>query len=313
MKVTPFDRRAIPAGATFSTWAAGDGWKIRRLDWPQAPRSGARGSIIFANGRGDFIEKYLEPLAHWHGLGWNVTSFDWRSQGESRGDIRGGHLDSFDALAADGAALIEAWSAEAPGPHVAIGHSMGGHLLLRIMAEHRLRIDAAVLVAPMIGINSWPLPPGLAQLIAQSFCMLGWSRVPVWRGGSKFREGQGFQRSSILTSCAERYSDELWWFQQRPGFSLGAPSWGWLSAAYRSIAELTPAKLKAIHVPVLLLGTERDRLVSAAAIRWAAGLLPKAELIMYPDAGHELLRESDPVRLDALARIDSFLDAHVPA
>ncbi len=275
-------------------------------------RAGARGSIVFANGRGDFIEKYLEPLAHWHGRGWNVASFDWRSQGESRGDIRGGHLDSFDALAADGAALIEAWSAEAPGPHVAIGHSMGGHLLLRILAGHRLRLDAAVLVAPMIGINSSPLPPALARLIAQGFCMLGWSRVPVWRGGN-LKEGDGSQRSRILTSCAERYSDELWWFQQRPGFSLGAPSWGWLSAAYRSVAQLTPAKLKAIHVPVLLLGTERDRLVSAAAIHRAAGLLPEAELMMYPDAGHELLREADPVRLDVLARIDSFLDTHVPA
>ena len=29
---------------------------------------------------------------------------------------------------------------------------------------------------------------------------------------------------------------------------------------------------------------------------------------MYPDAGHEILREADPVRLDALARIDAFLD-----
>jgi lysophospholipase len=313
MKVSPFDRRAIPAGATFSTWAAGDGWKIRRLDWPQAPQSGARGSSIFANGRGDFIEKYLEPLAHWHGLGWNVTSFDWRSQGDSRGEIRGGHLESFDALAADGAALIGAWSAEVPGPHVAIGHSMGGHLLLRIIAEHQLRLDAAVLVAPMIGINSWPLPPALAQLIAQSFCMLGWSRVPVWRGAGNFRLGEGSPRSTILTSCAQRYSDELWWFQQRPEFSIGAPSWGWLSAAYRSVGELTPAKLEAIPVPVLLLGTERDRLVSAAAIRWAAGLLPQAELMMYPNAGHELLREADPVRLDALARIDSFIGAHVPA
>lgn len=312
MKLIPFDRRAIPTGATFSTWAAGDGWKIRRLDWPQPEGAGGRGSIIFANGRGDFIEKYLEPLAHWHGLGWNVTSFDWRSQGDSRGDIRGGHLESFDALTADGAGLIQAWSAEAPGPHVAVGHSMGGHLLLRILADHRLRLNAAVLVAPMIGINSWPLPAGLAQLIAQSFCLLGWSRVPVWRGGN-LEEGGGVQRSTTLTSCPERYSDELWWLQQRPEFSLGAPSWGWLSAAYRSVAQLTPAKLQAIDVPVMLLGTERDRLVSASAIRWAAGLLPKAELIMYPDAGHELLRESDPVRLDALARIDGFLDAHVPA
>jgi lysophospholipase len=31
---------------------------------------------------------------------------------------------------------------------------------------------------------------------------------------------------------------------------------------------------------------------------------------MFPDAAHELLRESNPVRLEALARIDGFLDEH---
>jgi lysophospholipase len=65
-------------------------------------------------------------------------------------------------------------------------------------------------------------------------------------------------------------------------------------------------------VPVLLLGTERDRLVSPEAIRDAARWLPGAELRMYPAAGHEILREADPVRLDALATIDDFLDRHAP-
>ena len=42
----------------------------------------------------------------------------------------------------------------------------------------------------------------------------------------------------------------------------------------------------------------------------AARLLPKAELLMFRTAAHELLRESDAVRRVALARIDQFLDAH---
>jgi alpha-beta hydrolase superfamily lysophospholipase len=29
---------------------------------------------------------------------------------------------------------------------------------------------------------------------------------------------------------------------------------------------------------------------------------------MFGNAGHELLREADPVRVDALAEIDAFLD-----
>ena len=310
MKMNAFDRRAVPAGATFSTWAARDGWKIRRLDWPQTDPSRARGSLLFANGRGDFIEKYLEPLAHWHGRGWNVASFDWRSQGESRGDIMGGHLDSFDALVGDGAALIADWMSATAGPHVAIGHSMGGHLLLRILAEHRPALAAVALVAPMIGIRSWPLPPAMAELIARGFCAIGRGRMPVWRSRNLSQEA-GAARSKVLTSCPDRYADELWWYGRQPGYLLGPPSWGWLAAAYASIARLTPARLKSIELPILMLGAEHDRLVQAHSLRWAAGLLPRAELVMYPDAGHELLRETNPVRLDALARIDGFLEGHV--
>jgi lysophospholipase len=311
MKVTAIDRRAHPPHASFSTWHSADNWPIRRMDWLQPAGAAVRGSLLFAGGRGDFIEKYIEPLGHWHAKGWNVTSFDWRSQGESRGNIKGGHLDSFDQVVADGAALIAEWS-RGEGPHVAIGHSMGGHLLLRILAEHRPSLAAAVLVAPMIGINSTPLPPWLAQSIAQSLTLFGWGRVPVWKQvDNKLAEGP--TRRKILTSCPERYADELWWFQQRPGFSLGPPSWGWLSAAYRSIATLTPQTLRSIELPVLLLGTERDRLVSPSAIRWAAELLPKSELTMFPDAGHEILREVDPIRLKALERIDIFLDEHARA
>ena len=281
------------------------------MDWPQAPGVEARGSLLFAGGRGDFIEKYLEPLAHWHGLGWNICSFDWRGQGDSRGDIKGGHLDSFDPLVRDGSELLRDWAARQPGPQVAIAHSMGGHLLLRILAEQRVALAAAVLIAPMIGINTNPAPVWAGEAVAQSLSMLGMGRVPAW-SENEDRSFPGSTRQKFLTSCEERYGDELWWLQQQPDFALGAPSWGWLSAAYRSMASLTPEVIGSVDLPVLLVATEQDRLVSADAIRRAAGLLPHSELLMFPDAAHEILRESDAVRLQALARIDAFFDEHAP-
>src|SRR3954469_24295564 len=114
---TAFDRRAIPDGATFSTWTAPDGWAIRRLDLLQPEGEPARGNLLFAGGRGDFIEKYLEADAHWFGRGWNVTAFDWRGQGGSRGTIEGGHYGSFDPVVGDLDALIAAWRAQTPRPH----------------------------------------------------------------------------------------------------------------------------------------------------------------------------------------------------
>ena len=309
MEAITIDRRKLPAGAEISSWATPDGWPLRTFEWPQPAGATARGSLIFAGGRGDFIEKYLEPLAHWHARGWNVTSLDWRGQGGSRGDIKGGHLDSFDPLAADFGALARQWLAERPGPHAAIAHSMGGHLLLRVLAEQRPAFAAAVLVAPMIGINASPVPPWMGGLIAGAMRRLGGRQKLAWKHNER-PAPPGSTRQSYLTSCADRYGDELWWRLQQPGFDLGPPSWGWLDAAYRSMKQLSPERLRAVETPVLLLGTDRDRLVSPTAIRRAARLLPHAELQMFPAAAHEILRESDPVRLEALARIDAFLAAH---
>jgi lysophospholipase len=300
------DRRRLPPGATVGAWRAPDGWTCRRLDWRQP--AAARGSLLFAGGRGDFLEKYLEAYAHWHGGGWNVTAFDWRGQGGSQGGIAGGHLDSLDPLVDDLDSLIAAWRHELPGPHVAVGHSMGGHVLLRTLAERRPALAAAVLVAPMLMINSAPLPSWAAAWTAGLFSLFGWSRVPAWRQSQRSSAGAGGSlRQQILTSCPERYADELWWWERHPRYSLGVPSWGWLDAAYASCATLTPERLAAVDVPVLLLGTERDRLVSPAAIRRAKAALPRAELVMFPNAGHEILREADPARIEALARIDAFL------
>jgi lysophospholipase len=139
--------------------------------------------------------------------------------------------------------------------------------------------------------------------------MAGMSRVPAWSDNFD-PSPAGSTRQHILTSCTDRYSDEIWWLQQQPEFALGPPSWGWLNAAYRSMALLTPEKLRSVDLPILLLATERDRLVSASAIRQAAGLMPHAELAMIADAAHEILRERDDLRRQALERIDAFLEEH---
>lgn len=308
MEKLPDQRRAHPAGATFSTWTAPDNWALRRMDWLQDDGTKPRGSLFFANGRGDFIEKYLEAYHHWHGLGWNVTAFDWRGQGGSRAAAYA--YESFDALIDDLAAMLSDWRGGNAGPHAAIGHSMGGHLLLRTLVEREPALDAAILVAPMIGVNSAPTPSWLAPTIANTMCRLGLGPSPMWKTPPAMRQPGG-QRQRNLTSSDERYADELWWWDQQPDWDLGAPSWSWMRAAFRSAATaFTPERLKRVQIPVLLLAAERDRLVSSTEIARAARQLPSAELEIFPGAAHEILREADPIRLAALARIDAFLDAH---
>jgi len=147
------DRRAIPPSATESRWFAPDHYPIRRIDWPGTAGAARRGSLLFLPGRGDSYEKYLETLDHWHAQGWRVTASDWRGQAGSGRlglDAVTGHVSDFAIWVDDLAALWVQWRAATPGPHVVAGHSMGGHLVLRAVAEGRIDPDAVVLSAPML-------------------------------------------------------------------------------------------------------------------------------------------------------------------
>ena len=281
--------------------------QLRRMEWPVKARAKRRGSLFFANGRSDFIEKYLEVYADFRTRGWDVTTFDWRGQGGSRGPGEERIEKSFDPFVEDLAALLDDWRQTTPGPHMAMGHSMGGHLLLRTIVDRKPALDAAILTAPMLNVNSAPIPIRIAPDIADTMYWLGLGKMPMWKVPPAMR-APGGQRNRNLTHSRDRYEDELFWWAARPEFNTGAPSFGWMRAAFRSRdATFRPEKLRQVALPILIIGAEKDRLVSAAAIREAAALLPHAELEMMPDAAHEILRDSDEIRARAYARIDAFL------
>jgi lysophospholipase len=310
----PFDRRAIPASATESGWTTADGWALRRIDWamPDAPR----GSLLFLPGRGDHYEKYLETLDELAREGWRVTAIDWRGQGGSGRllDNRNiGHIDDFATWIADLKAFWAVWKAEAPGPHVILAHSMGGHLLMRALAEKAVDPVAVAMSAPMLGIQTMGLPYAAHHAVARFMANLGDPKRAAWKEGEK--PGSPLNvRNRILTHDDDRYADELFWWQARPGVKLGPPSWHWVERAIASTRMLNePSVLEAITTPVLLMATTADRLVDTKRIIRDAKRLPDSELLLFGDeAAHELLREADPVRDRCMAAIAAFFDKHAP-
>lgn len=314
----PFDRavaRSIPADAVLDDLVMDDGWPLRRFSRRPVLGSAPRGSILFLGGRGDFIEKYLESLDHWHRAGWHVTSLDWRGQGGSgrfSGNPRIGHVTDFGIWLSDLRQVLAGWQRDTPGPHVLMGHSMGGHLLVRALADGLAAPDAAVLIAPMMGFKA-PYPDWMGLKVARLMVRLRGAEAAAWKESEK--PGASMQmRQSLLTHDPDRYADELWWRQQRPEVQLGPASWGWVEQAYRSFLSLArPGRLEGIATPLLSLSASADALVSAAAIRRDMARIRGAVLHEYgPEAAHELLREADPVRADALTRITTFLDQRVP-
>lgn len=303
-------RRTYPDGSSISFWTAPDGWQLRRFDWPSAAAK-PRGSILFQGGRGDIFEKYLETFHHWHDQGWAITSFDWRGQGGSgrlTDDPHVGDIDRFGTYLADYGAFWREWAAATPGPHVAMGHSMGGHLVCRALAKVIAEPDAAVLIAPMMGLHA-PISAGFGERVAEIAMKLGNPQRRAWKSNEK--PGTTDSRPSLLTHDLDRYSDEPWWWEQKPEIKLGPPSWRWVVRAFESTRRLRISRrVKLVKVPILVLVPEADKLVRAADAIKLAGQLPDARLVRFGnESAHEILREVDPVRNRALGEIDIFLSA----
>jgi len=313
------DRRAIPPAATEAMWHAADGAAIRRIDWPGAPGDDAedapRGSLLFLPGRGDFYEKYLESLDYWHGQGWRVTALDWRGQaGSGRLSTHPdtGHITDFSVWLEDLAAFWAQWVETTPAPHVIVGHSMGGHLVLRSVAEKRINPVAVVLSAPMLGFIT-PGPNRLLHKVAEAMCRFGDPERLAWKISEK-PGATAAARNTLLTHDDSRYDDETHWKAARPFLGLGPGSWRWVERAYASVLALdAPGVLEGVEQPVLLLSARYDGLVSSRAIERAARRLPRAQLVVWGrEARHELLREVDTVRDKVIRTIDDFLDRLAP-
>ncbi len=307
-------RRGLPPGGVPRTHITADGWSLRTLDWPGVPDG--RGSVLFLNGRGDFIEKYAESYWHWRARGFGVSVFDWRGQGLSGrlgDDPLKGDCFGFDPWLSDLDELIDHFLATQPGPWFAVAHSMGGHLLLRHLearfAEDRPReFTRAALLAPMIGIAGGKVAPAMLERIARSACRMGLGPrfAPMQGGDAESRRSPA--RQAILTSDAARFADEGWWVDRNPALALGGVTNRWLMHAFESTAALAaPGVIERITTPMLVFTAEHERLVDNRLIATLEARMPDARLEHVLGGAHELLRERDHIRGAVLARLDAFL------
>lgn len=295
-------RRRHPPGMVIAPWPGSDGWALR--SFRLAAEAPAKGEILFLGGRGDFFEKYLESFELWQSAGWNVSGFDWRGQGGSGRTHQGNscHIEDFADFVGDLEAWCSEWATRTEAPRVAIGHSMGGHVLLRAALEGRVKLDGIVLLSPMLGIRAGPLGARSVHGIATIGRAAPLRERPLWRGAKSPVPGR-------ITSCPERQADKLWWKSARPDLARDGPTWGWVAAATRSIARLqSDLRERQLTTPGLILAAAGDPIVDPNAIDRAARLLPSFDYAVIEDAGHELLRERDGLREESERRIADFLE-----
>ena len=143
-----------------------DGTAIRNALWSPESKN-PRGSVVLLGGRKEFLEKYTETAADLNQRGFAVFGFDWRGQGLSSRmlpDRLKGFVRNYDDYVQDLEEFFQrVVQPEAVRPIYLLAHSMGGHVALRYLHRQPADIDKAVLVAPMLDINTKPFPRWLVK------------------------------------------------------------------------------------------------------------------------------------------------------
>ncbi|MCB1405943.1 MAG: alpha/beta hydrolase [Rhodobacteraceae bacterium] len=283
---------------------ASDGTRLRLAHWP-----GDR-QVLILPGRTEYIEKYGLVVRDLADAGWGALVVDWRGQGLAdrlAPDPLMGHVGRFSDYQRDLDAVLEAAEILAPGPHPWLVHSMGGCIGLRGLMRGK-RPPAVAFSAPMLGLAQPAFLTAALRTLSRVLHPLGLdARYAPTTGPAFGLPGMRFADNTLTTDEAQfdRMKAQI---AGEPGLSLGGPSLRWMGQAVTEMRAL--ATLPSPDLPALFgLGGD-EAIVSPQAIRDRVARWPRAELIDYPGAKHELTMERPEVRTDFLRRMLSLFGQH---
>ena len=254
-------------------------------------KQNARGTLLISPGQGEHSESYHRLVEFLKASPWNIWAWDMRGHGRSEG--KRGYASHFEDYVLDYRLFLKKALADdrvRNKPLVVLGHSMGGLVQLKTLAELTdLPIAGQVCSAPLLGL-SVPVP-GWKQTGSQVMHMIA-PEITLW--------------NEIKNDYLTRDPDVVREFEQdvlrhdriSSGVFIGfKPAW-----------EFVAAHAGDIRVPTLFQLPEQDPVVSTPMARAVFENLGSSskEILIYGDgARHEMY--NDLHRKTVLADLEKYL------
>jgi len=277
------------------TFDTRDGIAVQTWRW--APAGTPRAAVQLQHGLGEHAGRYRRFGEALTAAGYLVYAPDARGSGRTAGGAYGRWgRDGWPGWVDDVHQLNRRIRAEHPGlPLALIGHSMGSFATQQFLLDHSDTVQAAVL----LGTSE---PAGIAAMLSAE------GPVDLSTLNQGFEHRTGFEWLSRDPAEVDRYCAD--------------PGCGFLPDPFVGMATLAraaePAGIARVRkdLPVLLLSGDADPIAGpgGAAVqevgrRYRDAGLRDVEVVLYPQARHELLNETN--RDEVTARILGFLDRTV--
>jgi alpha-beta hydrolase superfamily lysophospholipase len=270
------------------TLITGDGNKLHLRRWQATGVT--HGTVQIVHGLGEHIGRYEALAKALNAAGWHVAGHDLRGHGLSegeRGKILGEHT-----MLADLSAVTD--YLRGPGKHILLGHSLGGLIAARFVAESLMNsasrwvrdVDGLVLSSPALDAGIGPTRRWLIAALAQVLpnLPLGNGLNPKW--------------ISRDPEVVRRYvNDELVHRKITPQ----------LASFIVHSGDLVLRRAARWRTPTLLMWAGADRCVSPAGSAAFAAAAPPQVLTAqeFPELFHEIFNE--PERQLVIDKLISWL------
>jgi 3-oxoadipate enol-lactonase len=213
-------------------------------------------ALVFAHGRGGNAASWWQQVPEFS-QNYKVIVFDHRCFGRSHCPPEDFDRAQFDA---DLIAILDAENVEAAA---IVCQSMGGWTGLRAALHYPGRVRCLVLSNTPAGVD-----------------------MPVVRQAlSKARQAfatEGIGNAAVARDFPKRAPEAAFLYQQIGGLNLLIPE----ALSYGSEGSIEPEDLAGFDTPTLFITSEHDTMLPPAVIREVAGLIPVAEFVVLPSAGH---------------------------
>lgn len=287
-----------------------DGLRLRYGYWRSGCAKG-RGTVVVLGGRSEFIEKYLETIHDLLHRGFDAVSMDWRGQGLSERllvDGTKGYVKTYDDYVSDLEGLLEQKIVEkCRRPVIVMAHSMGANIVWQLLHRSPRLFDKAVMMAPMVDIQTHPIPKRLARLWGRLFVRMGLETavIPSFKRNDSFR--LPFEKN-WLTHDSVRFHRIRNILEKNSHLAVAAITFGWLAATFDAIDRLSePGFFNNIITPQLIVVAGQDRVVSNDAVRSVANQIPSCRMVTLSGAHHEILQERNVYREQFWQAFEQFL------
>ncbi len=303
----------VPQNASVNSFKSFDGLNIR-YGLFKAMKGLCHGTVCLFTGRSEPIEKYFEVIKKLQLRGFNVAIMDWRGQGLSdrlTNNRRKGHVVSFDNYVKDVEHFMRkaVWP-DCPAPYFAIAHSMGSNVLTKVAAlPNKIPLfERIVLISPFYQFEISGLKFLLVEMIARILSVFGLGKLKATFLEGVPKELKPFDPGNLISSDQYRMEREQKIIKANMRLALGAPTFGWLNAAFKSIREVGKISFaKKIKTPMLVIMGTDDYLVSQESIETISGNISACGLVKIDGGKHELLMENDRLTLQVWGAIDAFI------